>query len=112
MLPHAAHPRQVVLELRQLDLKLSLGAPRVLGEDVEDQLRPIDHTRLQSILERALLDRIELVVHEQDLGARLLVGALQLLELPLAHVGPPLRAGAVLDELPDRLDEGGVRQLS
>ena len=33
---------QVVLELRQLDLELALGAHGVLGEDVEDQLRPVD----------------------------------------------------------------------
>ena len=105
VLPHAAHPWEVVLELRQLDLKLALGAPRMLGEDVEDQLRPVDDARLECILERPLLGRLELVVHEQHLGAGLLVGVLQLLELPLAQVGPPLRAGAVLDELPDRLDE-------
>jgi len=42
VLPQAAHPREVVLELGQLDLELALGARRVLGEDVEDQLRPVD----------------------------------------------------------------------
>src|SRR3954469_5607621 len=41
MLPHAAHPRQVVLELRQLDLQLAFGARRMLGEDVEDELRAV-----------------------------------------------------------------------
>src|SRR4029077_7671824 len=38
VLPEAAHPREVVLQLRQLDLELALGADGVLGEDVEDQL--------------------------------------------------------------------------
>ena len=70
MLPHAAHARQVVLELRELDLELSLGARRVLGEDVEDQLRPVDHARVERVLEEALLRRIELVVDDQALGAR------------------------------------------
>src|SRR4030095_6085034 len=42
VLPHAAHAREVVLELRQLDLELALRGPRVLGEDVEDQLGPVD----------------------------------------------------------------------
>src|SRR6185503_9443209 len=42
VLPQAAHPREVVLELGQLDLELALGARRVLREDVEDQLRPVD----------------------------------------------------------------------
>ena len=70
MLPHAPHPRQVVLELRELDLELALGAARVLGEDVEDQLRAVDDTRLEEVLEPALLRRVELVVDEQRLGSR------------------------------------------
>src|SRR5262249_53443501 len=41
VLPHPAHPRQVVLQLRKLDLELALGADRVLREDVEDQLCPV-----------------------------------------------------------------------
>ena len=53
VLPHAAHARQVVLELRELDLELALGAAGVLGEDVEDQLRAVDDARLERVLERA-----------------------------------------------------------
>ena len=64
VLPHATHARQVVLELGELDLELSLGARRVLGEDVEDQLRPVDDACGQGILERALLRRLELAVDE------------------------------------------------
>ena len=64
-----AHPRQVVLELRELDLELPLGADGVLGEDVEDQLRAVDHARLERVLEIPLLRRIELVVDEEALGA-------------------------------------------
>ena len=45
VLPHAAHARQVVLELRELDLELALGADGVLREDVEDQLRAVDDAR-------------------------------------------------------------------
>ena len=68
MLPHAAHAREVVLELRELDLELSLGAPRVLREDVEDQLRAVDDARAERVLERPLLRRAELVVGEEHLG--------------------------------------------
>ncbi len=71
VLPHAAHARQVVLELRELDLELPLGRRRVLGEDVEDQLRPVDDARVERVLEEPLLRRIELVVDEQALRARL-----------------------------------------
>src|SRR6266498_177691 len=111
MLPHASHARQVVLELRELHLELSFGADRMLREDVEDQLGAIDHTRLERVLERPLLGGLELVVDEQHLGAGLPVRALQLLELALAEVCAPLRAGSVLDQRPDRLDERGSREL-
>ena len=40
--PQAAHAREVVLELRELDLQLALGAVRVPGEDVEDHARTVD----------------------------------------------------------------------
>ena len=65
VLPHAAHARQVVLELRELDLELALGADGVLREDVEDQLRAVDDARVERVLERALLVGLELVVDEQ-----------------------------------------------
>ena len=42
----------------------------MLGEDVEDQLRPVDDPRLERVLEEALLRRVELVVDEQALGLR------------------------------------------
>jgi len=69
MLPHAAHAWEVVFELRELDLQLPLGANRVLSEDVEDQLRAIDDTRLQRVLEHPLLRGLELVVDKEHLGA-------------------------------------------
>ena len=87
VLPHAAHPRQVVLELRELDLELSLGADRVLGEDVEDQLGSVDDARLRAAFSSSrCCDGRELVVDEQHLGARVAVRLLQLVELPLADV--------------------------
>ena len=112
MLPEAAHARQVVLELGELDLELALGADGVLGEDVEDQLRPVDHPRLQRILELLLLDRRELVVDDQRLGARALEGLLQLLELALPDVRARVGPFPVLDELGYRLDAGRARQLA
>ena len=111
MLPHAAHAREVVLELRELDLQLSLGRHRVLREDVEDQLRPVDDARLELVLEQALLRRRELVVDDQHLGARVSVGLLQLAELPLADVGARIRRLAVLDEPGDGLDAGRPGEL-
>src|SRR5439155_8070372 len=69
VLPHAPHAREVVLELRELNLQLALRADRVLREDVEDQLRAVDDARLQRVLEQPLLRRLELVVDQQHLRA-------------------------------------------
>ncbi len=111
VLPHSPHPREVVLQLRELDLELSLGADGVLGEDVEDQLRAVDDPRLERVLERSLLRRAEFVVDDEHLGVRIPVRLLQLLELPLAHVGARVGQPPVLDYPCDRLDARRPREL-
>ena len=111
VLPHAAHAREVVLELGELDLQLSLGARRVLGEDVEDQLRPVDDARVERVLEEPLLRGIELVVDDHALGSLLAEALLQLLELALADVGALRRPGAMLHDFADRLDACGAGKL-
>ena len=55
--PQAAHPREVVLELGQLDLELALGGVGVVGEDVEDHRRAVDHRHAERRLEVPLLAR-------------------------------------------------------
>ena len=98
--PQAAHPRQVVLELRELDLELALGAVRVRGEDVEDDRGAVDHRDAERRLEIALLARRELVVA----GDEVRVGGgelrLQLLELAGSEVGVRMRMLAALDISP------------
>ena len=42
MLPQASHARQVVFELCQLDLQLSLSLDGVLREDIQDELGAVD----------------------------------------------------------------------
>ncbi len=112
VLPEAPHPRQVVLELRELHLQLAVGGSRVLGEDVQDQLRAVHDPRLERVLECPLLHGVELAVDEQHLGVRVLVSPLEVLQLALAEVGAALGAVAVLNHLCDRVDECCTRQLS
>ena len=112
MLPETAHARQVVLELCELDLELSLRCDSVLGEDVEDQLRPVDHPRLESVLQLALLHRRELVVDEKRFGAGAPERLLQLHQLSLAYVGARLRSGCALHQVAHGLDPGGARELA
>ena len=68
VLPHPAHPRQVVLELRELHLELALGAPRCWRR-CRGSVGPVDDPRLESVLERPLLRRRQLLVHDQHLAA-------------------------------------------
>src|SRR5207247_6914806 len=111
VLPHPSHPRKVVLELGQLDLELALGALRMLGEDVEDELGAIDDAELQLVLEAALLARIEVVVHQQRFRIDPGQGLFQLDELPLADVRARVRRRTAPNELSDRLDSRGSEQL-
>src|SRR5439155_25177112 len=112
VLPQPAHARQVVLELSELDLELALGADGVLGEDVEDQLRPVDDPNREPVFEASLLGRRQLVVDQQGLGARLAEGALELRDLSLADVRPLVRSRPFLDDLADRLDARRARELA
>ena len=57
-------------------------------------------------------DRLELVVDEQHLRAGLLVRRFSSSSFPLPEVRATLGARASLDELADRLDESGVRELT
>jgi succinyl-diaminopimelate desuccinylase len=109
--PHAAHAREVVLELRELDLELALRAPRMLGEDVEDELRPVDDARAELVLQRALLRGSELVVGEEHLRGGRRIRRLQLPELPLADERARVRATAMLDDLTHGHGARGPREL-
>jgi hypothetical protein len=111
VLPHSPHAGEVVLELRQLDLELALRADGVLGEDVEDQLRAVDHARLKRILELPLLHGCELVVDQEDIRAGGRIRVLQLGEPALADVAARVRPRAVLDHRADGLDACGSREL-
>jgi len=64
-----------------------------------------------SFSSRPLLRRRELVVDEQHLGARVVVGLLQLVQLALADVRAWIGARPVLDEARDGLDTCRTRKL-
>src|SRR5262249_25553663 len=53
--PAADQPCQLMLDLRELDLELALGAARPQREDVEDQARTVDDAALERALKVALL---------------------------------------------------------
>src|SRR5690606_2978116 len=82
----AAQPRQKVLELRELDLRLALATLRVLAEDVEDHRGAVDDLDAHDILEGAALARRQLGVGDDRVGAERRDDPRELLRLPLAQV--------------------------
>ena len=67
----ADEPRQQVLELRELDLPLAFARARAPGEDVEDELRPVDDLALELVFELAQLRGRQLVVEDHRRRRRL-----------------------------------------
>ena len=110
--PQPAHPREVVLELGQLDLQLALGAARVGGEDVEDHRRAIDDRQPDGLLEVALLAGGQLIVAGDQVRLARLRGGLRLLDLPRAEVGIRMRLLTALDHLAHDRHPGGSQQLA
>ena len=109
--PQAAHAREVVFELRQLDLELALGGVRVVGEDVEDHGGAVDHRHVERRLEVPLLARRELVVARHQVRPGALDLLLQLAELAAAEVAVGIRLGAHLNDLVRGRDPGRPQQL-
>src|SRR5437660_2202905 len=110
--PQSAHAREVVLELRELDLELALGAAGVRGEDVEDHGCSIDDRKAERLLEVALLARGELVVAGDEVRVALLGRGLRLPNLAWTEVGVRMRLGAALHELADDRYACGSQKLA
>ena len=55
--PHSGQARGQVLQLCELDLKLSFMALGAQGENIKYQRHPIDHTQAELALKVALLGR-------------------------------------------------------
>jgi hypothetical protein len=72
------------MELRSFDLQAALVGSSMLGEDVEDQLGPVDNPGLELLLEVALLARAQVLVADQKVVGVRLPESLQLFDLALA----------------------------
>ena len=112
MLPHAAHARQVVLELRELDLELPLGASRRAGRRCRGSAA-CGRSRARRARPRgsAAAPGSSSSSTSRLSASERLEALLELLELALADVGALRRAGAVLHDAADRLDAGRAREL-
>ena len=110
--PQASHAREVVLELGELDLELALGRAGVVGEDVEDDRRAVDHRDAELLLEVALLSREQLVVDGDQVRVGVLGRLLQLRELPATEVAVRVRPLTALHHLAGDRHAGGAEELA
>ena len=106
----ATQPRQHVLQLRQLDLRLAFAALGVLGEDVEDERGPVDHLDLDHAFEAPELARAELAVADHRVRAGRRHDCGQLARLARAHVGGGIDPAAALDQAVEHHRPRGLRQ--
>ncbi len=106
----ATQPRQHVLQLGKLDLRLAFPGCRVLGENVQDQRGPVDDLDLDDVLQLAQLAGSQFTVADNGVGAD---GGNDLAQFPcLAGTDVRGRVGGVasLDECVQDDRAGRVRK--
>src|SRR5690606_9514022 len=102
--PLPGEARLEVVELGELDLRLGDGGLGAAREDVEDEPGAVHELAAERLFEVAELDRREVLVEDDDVGAAAVYELFQLLDLPLADVG----GGVELRErLRDAVGDGG-----
>ncbi len=96
--PAAAQPGEPVAKERELDLRLALGAARVLREDVEDHRGAVDRGAAEQLLEVPLLGGGERAVEHHGVGVDGEAQLVQLGHLALAEERRGVRRVLALHE--------------
>jgi len=106
--PHPRQPRQQILELRQLHLHARFTRARTRSEDIKDELCAIHHARAHDLLDVLSLRRRELVIKNDQRGAKFLNAKLELLYLPRSQIRPGVRPVELLRQGADDLRTGRI----
>ena len=104
--PHPLQSRHLVFELGQLDRQPGLVRPGTVGEDVEDQLRAVQHLQPGGLFQVARLAGAEVVVEDDHVGHFGVGQGGQFLHFTLAQVGRGVGGLAVLGQLADDVRAG------
>ena len=99
-----------VLELRELDLELAFAGSRAPGEDVEDELRAIDDLAADLRFDLPQLRRRQLVVEDDEIGARFGARGGERLDLARAEKRRGVGLRPLLQDAEHDLGAGGLRQ--
>ena len=106
-----AEARKEVLELRELDLQLAVGALGALGEDVQNQLSAVEDLEARLLGDVAALRGAQVAVEDDDVRHELHRAQDELLELALAHQVARVRLTAHLEDGVEHLHPGGAREF-
>ena len=112
VVPHPRQPREQILQLRQLDLQSAFAAARALRENIEDQLRAIEHLAREQVFQIASLRRRKLVVENHRGDLLVLERFLDQLRFALPDVVRRRRLLQFLRDGVDHFRAGGVGQLA
>jgi hypothetical protein len=107
----ACEARKLVLELRELDLKLAFAGASVASEDVEDELCAVDDATWETRLEVAKLRGRQVVIEEDEVGLGGACDGVDLVELAGADEGCGIGARAMLHEDGSDLGFGRAGEL-
>jgi len=107
----AAHARELVFELRQMDLQGPLERVGVLREDAEDELGPVEDVGVDGVEHCSDLTRREVVLADRDRRARRLHRRLELGHLAAAQVCMRVGPIAMLDDIGEPLDVRRAQKL-
>ena len=94
--------------MRQLHLPLAFTRPGASREDIENQLRAIDHLALEPFLELAQLRRVQFVVEDHDVDIRLVARRSQRGNLARANEGCGVRPRPLLQHAHDNARACGI----
>lgn len=107
----ARQPGQSVLQLRELDLELAVGALGALRENVEDELRAVDDLQARAVGEVPGLRRRQVVVEDEKVDHELHRAQVQVSKLALADGGARVHVCPRLNEHVDDFNARRSRKL-
>ncbi|MCX6552981.1 MAG: hypothetical protein NTY02_18605 [Acidobacteria bacterium] len=106
--PAADESRQQVLQLGEFHLPLAFARAGPAREDVQDELRAVDHPTPERLLCLPQLAGAQLVIEDDEVNGLFVAGQRALFELAPAHVGRWIRLGPLLQR-PEANDTAGSR---
>jgi hypothetical protein len=111
ILRRSGQSRQLILQLRQLHLQLTFAGTRVPGEDIQDQLRPVDNSGWKFSFQVTQLRRGQVMVEQQQIGPGRGYHALNLLQFATADQRRRIRSRAPLNQRRSNLCTGAAGEF-